>query len=105
LPEYVATDLTGAQNAIFPADDYLRLTSPENLAFAVEIFQDIRLIPDPNDKRQVHEDLLGWAYDVFLRGKYDGSGGLATYLTPAKSLNVWRKWLFMILAMKNCGRV
>lgn len=84
LPEYVATDLTGAQNTIFPADDYLRLNSPENLAFAVEIFQDIRLIPDPNDKRQVHEDLLGWAYDVFLRGKYDGSGGLATYLTPSQ---------------------
>lgn len=83
-PEYISTDLTGAQNAIFPTDDYLRLTSPDNLAFAVEIFQDIRLIPDPNDKRQVHEDLLGWAYDVFLRGKYDGSGGLATYLTPSQ---------------------
>ncbi|TRZ50180.1 hypothetical protein D4S03_07175 [bacterium] len=84
LQEYIATDMTGAQNTIFPADDYLRLNSPENLAFAVEIFQDIRLIPDPNDKRQVHEDLLGWAYDVFLRGKYDGSGGLATYLTPSQ---------------------
>ena len=84
LPEYIATDLTGAQNTIFPADDYLRLSNPENLAFAVEIFQDVRLIPDPNDKRQVHEDLLGWAYDVFLRGKYDGSGGLATYLTPSQ---------------------
>jgi type I restriction enzyme M protein len=84
LPEYIAIDLTGAQNTIFPADDYLRLSNPENLAFAVEIFQDVRLIPDPNDKRQVHEDLLGWAYDVFLRGKYDGSGGLATYLTPSQ---------------------
>ena len=84
LSDYIATDLTGAQNTIFPGDDYLRLNSPENLAFAVEIFQDVRLIPDPNDKRQVHEDLLGWAYDVFLRGKYDGSGGLATYLTPSQ---------------------
>lgn len=84
LPDYIATDLTGTQNTIFPADDYLRLNNPENLAFAVEIFQDIRLVPDPNDKRQVHEDLLGWAYDVFLRGKYDGSGGLATYLTPSQ---------------------
>ena len=84
LPDYIATDLTGTQNTIFPADDYLRLNSPENLAFAVEIFQDVRLVPDPNDKRQVHEDLLGWAYDVFLRGKYDGSGGLATYLTPSQ---------------------
>lgn len=84
LPEYIATDLTGAQNTIFPVDDYLRLNNPENMAFAVEIFQDVRLIPDPNDKRQVHEDLLGWAYDVFLRGKYDGSGGLATYLTPSQ---------------------
>jgi type I restriction enzyme M protein len=84
LPEYVATDLTGANNTIFPIDDYLRLNNADNLAYAIEIFQDIRLIPDPNDKRRVHEDLLGWAYDVFLRGKYDGSGGLATYLTPSQ---------------------
>ena len=84
LPEYIATDLTGARNTIFPTDDYLRLNDADNLAYAVEIFQDIHLIPDPNDKRRVHEDLLGWAYDVFLRGKYDGSGGLATYLTPSQ---------------------
>jgi type I restriction enzyme M protein len=84
LPEYISTDLTGAENTIFPPDDYLRLNSPENLAYAVEIFQDIRLTPDATDERKVHEDLLGWAYDVFLRGKYDGSGGLATYLTPSQ---------------------
>lgn len=82
LPEYLATDLAGGQNSIFPPDDYLRMNNADNLAYAVEIFQDIRLIPDPQDQRQVHDDLLGWAYDVFLRGKYDGSGGLATYLTP-----------------------
>ncbi|QTA78425.1 Type I restriction enzyme M protein [Desulfonema limicola] len=84
LPEYIATDLTGAKNSIFPPDDYLRLNNPENLAYAVELFQDIRLVPDQKDKKRVHEDLLGWAYDVFLRGKYDGSGGLATYLTPSQ---------------------
>lgn len=83
-PDYISTDLTGAENSIFPADDYLRLNNPENLAYAVEIFQDIRLTPDASDERRVHEDLLGWAYDVFLRGKYDGSGGLATYLTPSQ---------------------
>ncbi len=93
-PMYVSTDLTGAQGAIFPPDDYLRLSSPENLAFAVEIFEDIRLIPDPNDKRQVHEDLLGWAYDVFLRGKYDGSGGLATYLTPREVTECMAQMVF-----------
>ncbi|GIK36925.1 MAG: hypothetical protein BroJett011_07580 [Chloroflexota bacterium] len=84
LPEYISTDLTGAENSIFPIDDYLRLNNPENLAYAVEIFQDFRLTPDASDERRVHEDLLGWAYDVFLRGKYDGSGGLATYLTPSQ---------------------
>lgn len=84
LPEYIAKDLTGAENRIFPEDDYLHLNNPENLAYAVEIFTDIRFTPDDNDKKNVHEDLLGWAYDVFLRGKYDGSGGLATYLTPSQ---------------------
>ncbi len=69
---------------LIPSDDYLHLNNSDNLAYSVELFQDIPLVPDPNDKRRVHEDLLGWAYDVFLRGKYDGSGGLATYLTPSQ---------------------
>jgi hypothetical protein len=48
----------------------------------MEIFQDVRLVPDPNDKRQVQK-IYRLAYDVFLRGKYDGSGA-CHYLTPSQ---------------------
>ncbi len=85
--EYQTTDQYGESHGIFPEDDYLRLDRPDILAYAAEILEDMpRLVVDKNgngDKR-VREDLLGWAYDVFLRGKYESSGGLATYLTPGQ---------------------
>ena len=87
LPEYQTSDQFGESHGIFPEDDYLRLDRPDILAFAAEILEDMpRLVVDKigNGDKRVREDLLGWAYDVFLRGKYESSGGLATYLTPGE---------------------
>ena len=42
----------------------------------------------------IHEDLLGWAFDVFLRGKYAGDEGLATYLTPSQVVECMAHMVF-----------
>jgi type I restriction enzyme M protein len=86
LPEYQMPDLTnGGRTSIFPPDEPFRLNNPEVVAFAVSIFEDIQLTVDRDaDPQRVSEDLLGWAFSTFLRGKYDSSGGLATYLTPTE---------------------
>ena len=81
LPQYLMPDLVnGNRTSIFPPDEPFRLNNPEVLAFAVSIFEGIQLTVDRDaDPQRVSEDLLGWAFNTFLRGKYDFSGGLATY--------------------------
>src|SRR5262249_7397867 len=99
LPQYRAKDITADEHTIFAYDEPLRLENPEILAMAIDALDlkdregnSIRLsVPDReligNGKRSrmlrahlIHEDLLGWAFDVFLRGKYASDEGLATYL-------------------------
>ncbi len=99
LPQYKAKDITGEEHTIFAYDEPLKLENPDILAMAIDSMdlrdrdgQPIRLsAPDRelvgNDEQArilrahlIHEDLLGWAFDVFLRGKYASNEGLATYL-------------------------
>lgn len=96
LPEYLMPDLAnGGRTSIFPPDEPFRLNSPEVLAYAVGIFQDIQLTVDTDhDPERVSEDLLGWAFNVFLRGKYDSSGGLATYLTRKEVVDCMARMAF-----------
>lgn len=69
----------------FLEGDSLRLTEPEVLAEAVAL---VLAIPVPGeresgaDDRLAEEDAAGLAFEVFLRGRYEHSGGLGTYLTP-----------------------
>ena len=113
LPEYRARDITGEEQTIFSYDEPLRLENPDILAMAIDALNlkdrdgsSIRLsVPDRelvgNGKRSrmlrahlIHEDLLGWAFDVFLRGKYASDEGLATYLTPSQVVDCMARMAF-----------
>jgi len=96
LPEYQMPDLTnGGEASIFPLDEPFRLNNPEVLASAVGIFENFQLTVDrDHDPDRVSEDLLGWAFNVFLRGKYDSSGGLATYLTRKEVVDCMTRMAF-----------
>lgn len=113
LPQYKATDITGEEHTIFSYDEPLRLENPDVLALAIEALElrdregkPIRLsIPDrellgngakAREMRAhlIHEDLLGWAFDVFLRGKYASDEGLATYLTPSQVVECMARMAF-----------
>ena len=96
LSEYQMPDLTnGGHTSIFPPDEPFRLNSPEVIAFAVGIFEGIQLTVDRDaDPERVSEDLLGWAFNTFLRGKYSSSGGLATYLTRKEVVDCMTRMAF-----------
>jgi len=96
LPEYQMPDLTNsAHTSIFPSDEPFRLNNPDVVAFAVGIFEGIQLTVDRDaDPDRVSEDLLGWAFNTFLRGKYDSSGGLATYLTRKEVVDCMTRMAF-----------
>lgn len=113
LSQYKAKDITGEEHTIFASDKPLSMNKPEILAQAIESLelrdrdgQPIRLsVPDKellgNGEQArmmrahlIHEDLLGWAFDVFLRGKYASNAGLATYLTPSQVVDCMTHLVF-----------
>jgi type I restriction enzyme M protein len=113
LPQYKANDITGEEHTIFAYDEPLRLEHVDVLAMAIEALDlrdrdgnAIRLsVPDRellgNGERAremrahlIHEDLLGWAFDVFLRGRYASDEGLATYLTPSQVVECMARMAF-----------
>ena len=96
LPEYQMPDLVnGGRSGIFPPDEPFRLSNSDVLAFAVGIFEGLQLTVDRDaDLERVSEDLLGWAFNTFLRGKYDSSGGLATYLTRREVVDCMARMAF-----------
>lgn len=102
LPQYVSF-VGDETQTIFPYQEPLRLEHPDVLAMAINILSPLSLslsdehIVD-NIERQwesfSHQDLLGSAYDVFLRGRYDSAGGLGTYLTPSQVVDCMVKMAF-----------
>lgn len=69
----------GGTQALWPLDEPLRITRADVLAEALDILCDAVTTAMTSDERY---DPLGTAFDVFLRGRYDHAGGLATHLTP-----------------------
>lgn len=106
LEEYADYDITGNLHTVFAPDEPFRLNNPDVLAFAVQTFQDLRLsIDDRVDRHLEHEDLLGRAFDIFLRGKYDSSGGLATYLTPREVVEAMARMAFHDIEREDYQRL
>lgn len=95
-PDYQMPDLAnGGRQGIFPPDEPFRINNPSVLADAISIFEGLQLSVDKDrDPERVGEDLLGWAFNAFLRGKYDSSGGLATYLTRKEVVDCMVRMVF-----------
>lgn len=78
LPEYAGKLPDGGGQPIWPRDEPLRISRPDVLAEAVDVLRRQLRAADESG----HFDLIGTAFDVFLRGRYDHAGGLGTHLTP-----------------------
>lgn len=79
LEEFAARLPCGGSQPVWPLDEPLRISRADVLAEALEILDVGALLVDP---QPAEYDLLGMAFDAFLRGRYDHAGGLGTYLTP-----------------------
>lgn len=73
-----ATDPDGKPQPLWPVDEPFRLANAEVLAAAAALVDEI-----VSDDRRAVADPLGTAFDAFLSGRYDHSGGLGTFLTPS----------------------
>jgi type I restriction enzyme M protein len=77
LPEYAGRLPEGGTQSIWPDDEPLRIARPDVVAEAIRILR-----AQLRSTGSEHFDLIGTAFDVFLRGRYQHSGGLGTHLTP-----------------------
>ena len=89
--DYVVIDDAGASHPIFDRNGHLRLEQPRNYETLLDLIQNLGPVED-NSGRQLKPkgtladiagDVLGLAFDVFLRANFDSKGGLGIYLTPA----------------------
>jgi type I restriction enzyme M protein len=88
--DYVTVDTHGGSIPIFTADVHLKLSNPSNYATLIKLLQDLPPLTDNRDRpldrkanlREVAGDVLGRAFDVFLRHKFEKEG-VGIYLTPA----------------------
>jgi type I restriction enzyme M protein len=95
-PDYVVTDDKGQTHPIFDAQTHLLLAQPRNYETLLDLIQNLPPVMDNNGRPvasrgprpdrgcllDVAGDVLGRAFDVFLRGKFE-KGGIGIYLTPA----------------------
>lgn len=91
--DYVVTDDENRSHAIFDRNDHLRIEQPRNFETILDLIQNLGPVLDNSLERKVlrergtlkdiANDVLGRAFDVFLRANFDSKGGLGIYLTPA----------------------
>lgn len=92
-PDYIVTDDVGAQHPIFDKNSHLHLAQPGNYEAVLSLIQDLGPVTDNNGNAiagkergtlaDIAADVLGRAFDVFLRANFESKGGLGIYLTPA----------------------
>ncbi|GAB3087661.1 HsdM family class I SAM-dependent methyltransferase [Corynebacterium aquatimens] len=67
----------GTEESLWPTDEPFRLANEAITTEAIQLVNDI-----VSHKDEI-ADPIGTAFDAFLSGRYDHSGGLGTYLTPS----------------------
>ena len=89
--DYVVTDDAGDPHPIFDKNQHLRLEQVRNYETILDLIQNLGPVVDNSGKqlkphgqlKDIAGDVLGRAFDVFLRANFDSKGGLGIYLTPA----------------------
>ena len=95
--DYVVTDDAGVHHPIFDPQTHLQLAQPRNYETLLELIQDLPQVEDNNHRPipskgprkdrgcllDIAGDVLGRAFDVFLRANFESKGGFGIYLTPA----------------------
>lgn len=75
LKEYNVTDDSGHSFRIFDPVEAIRLNKPDTFVRITEMLTKYTL-------RDLDDDILGRAFDVMLRAKFESKGGVGIYLTP-----------------------
>lgn len=101
LPEYTAKDDRGECFRIFDPDDFIKFQQPASYALITGMLNEHRLT-EP-EHTELEDDVLGRAFDVMLRGKFEGKGGMGVYLTPQQVRDAMIQMAFHDILKEDAG--
>ena len=103
LPEYCLVDDQGRDFRIFDPDDFIKFQKPETYARIAEMLGGHRLTSP--EQTGVEDDILGRAFDVMLRARFESKGGMGIYLTPQQVRDAMVQIVFHDLLHEDPGLV
>jgi type I restriction enzyme M protein len=103
LSEYCAKDDQGRDFRIFDPDDFIKFNQPATYAQVAEMLGNHELT-SPHETG-VEDDVLGRAFDVMLRAKFESKGGMGIYLTPQQIRDAMVQMAFNDILRDDSGRI
>lgn len=103
LDEYNVMDDQGRSLEIFDRDDYIKFRRPETYA-AIAGFLNEHQLTEP-EETGIEDDILGRAFDVMLRAKFESKGGMGIYLTPQQVRDAMVQMAFHDILKEDPGAV
>lgn len=88
---------------IFDPDDYIKFNRPETYARIADILNKHGLTTP--DDTGVEDDILGRAFDVMLRAKFESKGGMGIYLTPQQVRDAMVQMAFHDILKEDRGAI
>jgi type I restriction enzyme M protein len=101
LAEYNVVDDRGNSFEIFDQDDFIKFRRPDTYA-AIARFLTRHRLTQP-ETSGIEDDMVGRAFDVMLRGKFEGKGGMGVYLTPQEVREAMVQMVFHDLLTDDSG--
>lgn len=101
LEEYNVVDDAGHSFEIFDKDEFIKFRRPETYALIAE-FLNRHQLRNPEDTG-IEDDMVGRAFDVMLRGKFENKGGMGIYLTPQQVRDAMVQMVFHDILTEDPG--
>ena len=103
LDEYCAVDDRGRDFRIFDPEDFIKFNQPATYARIADMLNRHELtIPEDT---KLEDDILGRAFDVMLRAKFESKGGMGIYLTPQQVRDAMVQMAFHDLVKEDAGKI
>lgn len=103
ISDYCIIDDRGQNFRIFDQDDYIKFNKPDTFVRIADILTRHQ-ITQP-DETGLEDDILGRAFDVMLRAKFESKGGMGIYLTPQQVRDSMVQMAFYDILKENPGAI
>lgn len=103
LDEYCLKDDRECSFQIFDQDDYIKFNRPETYALIADMLIKHQL--KSPEETGLEDDILGRAFDVMLRAKFESKGGMGIYLTPQQVRDAMVQMAFYDVLKEDPGAI